>query len=198
VKVEILGESFVFRLREKTRRIREEPDKSGRQSSWSSRTRYEPKGEFELTANRDPWGSLTWKDAKRRQLEDRLNDVIIELIVDVERQRRYREQQKREAEERERAAELQRERERVERIEEARRKKFEGLTLRWELSHKLHVFAAAVREEHLRRHGEIEPGSDMALWLEWATDYASRVDPLAESRSLPKYDVPDPGPPSRW
>lgn len=127
VKVEILSESFVFRLREKTRMIREEADKTGRPSSWESRTRYEPKGEFELSANRDRWGSLTWKDTKRRQLEDRLNDVIIELIVDVERQRRYRERQKREAEERERAAELQRERERVERIEEARRKKFKRL-----------------------------------------------------------------------
>lgn len=198
VNVEILAESFVFRLREKTRKVREEPDKTDRQRSWSSRTRYEPKGEFELTASREPWGSLSWNDTKRRPLEDRLNDVVIELIVEVERQRRYREQQKREAEERAREAEMQRDRERIERIEESRRKKFEGLTLRWELSHKLHVFAAAVREEHLRRQGGIEPGSDMALWLEWATDYASRVDPLSESRTLPKYDVPDPGPPSRW
>lgn len=62
----------------------------------------------------------------------------------------------------------------------------------------IRAFTAAVREEHLRRHGEIEPGSDMALWLEWATDYASRVDPLGGARSLPKFDVPDPGPPSRW
>lgn len=170
VKVEILGESFVFRLREKTRKIRDEPDKTDHQRSWSSRTRYEPKGEFELTASREPWGNLSWNDSKRRPLEDRLNDIVIELIVEVERQRRYREQQKREAEARAREAELQRERERVERIEESRRKKFEGLALRWELSHKLHVFAAAVREEHLRRHGEVESGSDMALWLEWATD----------------------------
>lgn len=127
VKVEILSESFVFRLREKTRMIREEADMTGRPSSWESRTRYEPKDEFELSANRDRWGSLTWTDTKRRQLEDRLNDVIIELIVDVQRKRRYRERQKREAEERERAAELQRERERVE-IEEARRRKFKRLT----------------------------------------------------------------------
>ena len=56
---------------------------------------YEPTGLFELQLRRRQTGfaEMTWKDGKRIKLEEQLNDVMIGLIVAVEKERDWRHQQ---------------------------------------------------------------------------------------------------------
>jgi hypothetical protein len=83
----ILGEQFGIRLREKTKMVR--IPESERKSLYGSKVNYEPTGLLELQLRRRQTGfaETTWKDGKKIKLEEQLNDVMIGLLVAVEKER---------------------------------------------------------------------------------------------------------------
>lgn len=84
VRCTILGEEFGFRLREKMRMNRVPPEE--RWGIFDRQVRYEPKGLFELSiSSRYGYAVENWRDGQKSRLEDRLNDVVVGLIVAVEK-----------------------------------------------------------------------------------------------------------------
>lgn len=42
--------------------------------------RFEPSGEFDLSLSRRPLHERHWKDSPKRKLEDRLTDIVVEIV----------------------------------------------------------------------------------------------------------------------
>jgi hypothetical protein len=175
----MLDQEFSFYLREKTRMVYL-PQQAGSRSLFDPRVRFEPKGELEL---RIPGGYRhtvgTWSDGKKTRLEDRLNDVVIALVVEIQHARRRREEAEREEQRRIVAERERQERERLEQLERARISHLETCAERWEKAARLRAFLAAVREESMRRRGSTEASDELRSWLEWADTYVEALDPLS-------------------
>lgn len=130
----------------------------------------------------------SWRDTPRHPLEERLEAVIAGLFDYAATIRREERQRKREQEERA-AAELQRQEAARQRAAkraaiEAERERVEALiadSKRWKKSQELREYIDAARRLYLDRNASIEPGSQMAKWLEWALRQADRLDPFVES-----------------
>ena len=178
-------------------REREKYRREGREEFWSSyihRTEYIrfPNGRFSLTINNYS-SSIRgrWSDGLTQRVENRLNSFVASLIRSAEDFKESR----RQAQERER---IRKEEERR-RLEEERRKResqwrakvLESKLAEWQHVEQVRAFIAAVRAEAMRRHGEIQEGTEVAQWLAWAERYATRHDPLAEDCELPTYSPDD-------
>jgi hypothetical protein len=173
VFVVILGEQFGIRLREKTKMVR--IPEAERKSLYDSKVNYEPTGLFELQLRRRQAGfaEMTWKDGKRTKLEEQLNDVMIGLIVAVEKERDWRRQQE-EYERQRRENEAKRwQQEQERRKEEQKINELNQMVLNWDQATRIRAFIADVRD----RRSPIE-GSDLAHWMDWALKHADKINPL--------------------
>ena len=132
---------------------------------------------------------------------------LIELAGHARERQVEEERQKQEAQERER----RRQEEARLRVEKRQRIKAERTRVDlllaeakdWKRSRDLREYIEAKRQKHLRDGETIEPGSDLARWLEWANQQADRLDPLTESPpSILDEDVgeedPKPEPTRTW
>ena len=157
-----------------------------------------------------PWNAKSWKDSKRRTLEDLLPEIVatflrIALMGKAEAERRVAEAaaQQRAAEERARQAELIRQEEnRVKALHRAAANLGRAERIR-------HLVAAAQKAASAEGH-PTEPGTDFGDWLAWALNEADRIDPLKESpasildtKPAPQpqywpYGQSRPAPPFRW
>ena len=175
----ILGEQFGIRLREKTKMVR--IPESERKSLYDSKVNYEPTGLFELQLRRRQTGfaETTWKDGKRIKLEEQLNDVMIGLIVAVEKERDWRRQQE-EYERQRRENEAKRwQQEQERRKEEQKINELNQMVSNWDQAARIREFIADVRD----RRSPIDEGSDLAHWMDWALKHADQLDPLGPQRS---------------
>jgi hypothetical protein len=167
VRCSMLGEEFGFVLREKLTMIHVPPDPKDRFSSRS--VRYEPKGILELGVTGGYFCAPgSFRGGKKLKLEDQLNDVIVGLLVAVERSRERREARRREEQQRQLAEQARRERERLEQLERERAAKFESMTERWVTAAHLRAFLDAVKTEAARREVTADADPGFARWLEWA------------------------------
>lgn len=145
-------------------------------------------------------GSLRrrWTDCATQRLEDRLNlftSSIIRIAEDMKRSRLEAKERARIWEEQAPERERRQKEEQQRRLEEERRSRYEqwridGLKSKlpgWLQAEQMRAFVAAVRVEEIRRHGEIQEGSETAQWLAWAEQVANQNDPLAEGGALPTY-----------
>ncbi len=182
VRCSILGSEYGFRLREKTRIT--EPSKSQTARTGDNRPAYEHTGIFELGIS-DPHGfdDRIVRDWKKVPLEERLNEVIIELLIKVEKDRGFRARQ----EERHAAENARREQQRLEQLERDRASKFEAMTERWVTAMHLRMFLDAAKAEASRRRVTPETEPAVARWLEWAEQHVRTLDPLSSDRPLPVY-----------
>jgi hypothetical protein len=128
------------------------------------------------------WGQwATWADTDRVKLETRLNDVVIGVVAAAEEFRAVvsRWQQEEHAE---RVAALRRaELERQKNIEIAKAKEIERQATAWSLARTIREYVTAARTKtDVDNSSTIAPeGMDEAAWLEWAQEYADRIDPLS-------------------
>lgn len=217
--VEILGIRIGFQIKESLRTQKEEPeehDLDGRYSFGHSRFNQKkvPSGllTIEIHANSYwTYGSRhTWRDTPKRSLETRLGQVVTGLI---ELAGHARERQVEEERQRQEAQERERRRQEEARLRAEKRQRFKAEQARvdsllleakdWKQSRDLREYIEAKRRKHLTDGKTIEPGSDLALWLEWASQQADRLDPIAESPpSILDEDVgeeePKPEPTRTW
>ncbi len=186
----ILGEKLSLQLREKTRMIR--VSEAERKSYSYNRVNYEPTGLFELQLHGANFcGALaTWRDGVRTKLEDRLNEVLIAMIVGVESERDRRRQQE-EYERQRREAERRRWQQEEERRKEQQKiQELEQMMDRSNKAMRIREFMQEVRSHVELSKGSIAEGSELACWMDWALDHADRIDPLGRrSRELA---APDP------
>jgi len=141
---------------------------------------YVPSGMLSLRIK--AWGCDTlrkqWSDGTKQRLEDRLNDFVVGLLrvsAGLRANRLEREERERRWEEEKRRRDEQ---ERLRREEEEKIQALERTVSNWHKSHQIRSFINAHREATILKQGLIEPGGELDKWLQWASDYADRLDPL--------------------
>lgn len=196
-KVTILGATIGFGISEKMRvkkqESKEELDLIGRYEFGHSRFDqiYEPSGQYELSITETGyWLSgvqKTWRDTKKKKLEDRLDKFIAGLIETAARVKQRDEEKKIEDERRRQEALRQEElaHQRAEMKQQYKEEKERVETLMkqaaiWNKAQTLRNFIEFVKESHAG--GEpVDPQSELAGWMSWAIEQADRLDPLCES-----------------
>jgi hypothetical protein len=116
-------------------------------------------------------GYRSWGDGLDRALEDRLNEVLVGVVMMMEPLILAN------------RARVEEENRRLERIrkskEEARNiEQLQTDAARWATSRNLREYLRAYRGKMIEIHGRIPDGSREANWLEWAEDYVEKLDPL--------------------
>ena len=119
-----------------------------------NRVRYDPKGELELRITGEHGFAVsTWTDGKVRRIEDQLNEIIVSMLIVIEKMRRSREDRKREETARLEREQERHEQERLRQIEQARAEQFEALAGRWQKAGILRRDVEAVKEKAIRQFG---------------------------------------------
>lgn len=175
-----------------------------RLGDWSIPSRptlFRPRWDFfpsgELLFIVEEWSRIpvrrNWRDTPRRRLEDLLPDIVvgIERVATVKRKEALHRQ-----EEERRQEELQRHREAEAarcRIAAKKRQILLRQSLHWERLCRLRTFIEAVEADAIRRNKIENP--DVIAWLAWARQIAAEIDPLADGLDLNTYaavEVPEP------
>ena len=183
----VLGQRVPFGIREKLKKVKNEPAKPlrsgvGQYLSYSSEYSTVPSGQLSLVV-RESWGHSvrkSWDESEQCPLEDRLNEFMVGLVAraveeqEFERRRADNERERREDEEQRRAAQRRRE-------EEATRvRTLEQQAVDWNKSRQLVEYLNALRKQAEEQPGGIAPGSHFTEWLAWATDYALGLNPVPQ------------------
>jgi hypothetical protein len=177
----ILDEKYTMRLREKRKMIR--IPESERDKVYGSRVRHEPIGLLELhLMGKFRYTQAKWTEGAKFKLEDQLNEVMIEFIVCVERDRESRRAEQERAVQA-RAAEIKRwEEQKARQKEEAKINELYQCIQKWEQAARIRAFVADVIATNEKRGATIEDGGEIAQYLEWALKHADKIDPLGEER----------------
>jgi hypothetical protein len=184
-----------FCLTEKVRRIEGPPatetDRSI--SSWLPRaSTYEPTGELALhLTNVEGLGIRSkWQDGKRQRLEDCLETFIANLSTVALAFRLKREEDERRAAEAREAARVRHEEEarRLEegerrRQEELREKALEAEVAQWRRAEDIRSYVTATLESLGEEDAATDDGESVRKRMQWALDYADRIDPLTTPSS---------------
>lgn len=149
-----------------------------KQNWWSfEKYRFEPSGEFDLTLTRWPLHDRHWKDTPKRKLEDRLTDIVVEIVSSTELVRM--ENDRREVERLQRLEQQRLESERIQReIEENRRREeLETQASRWRIASELRSFLQTCEAEFSGQKSD-DTDNPKSSWLGWAYEHADRLDPI--------------------
>jgi len=216
--VKILDRNLTISISEELRSVqtqRDDVDLSGRYEFGHSRfiESMDPNGVLVLAIDsgdsRASYGcQRTWRDTKKKALEERLGSVVSGLLELAVRIREYEEEQKRRDEEfrkaeveRQLAAERRAERHELYRAEKKRFDTLVSQAAQFEQATQIRALVEAVRQEHSKA-GPIEPDSEIATWLVWASQQADRIDPIQPSQPsiLDETDLegPEPYRYNRW
>lgn len=187
--VTVLGHRIAFGIREPLRKIKNEPAKpvrgyDGRMyTPYQTKYRDEPSGRLALVI-RQSWGRdvrKSWDESESRRLEDRLNEFVVGIVAEAVREEEIR----REAQERQRvlqeAEERRRAEERKQEEEASRIKALEEQADNWAKSVRITAYLEAVRTAAGPEGSGIEPSTEFDGWLQWAEEYARKINPLNET-----------------
>lgn len=198
------GETLDLKIVEQTTRSKHEPTEAERaaMARWETRQErrrhswqyvewtprptppewdYTPNGRLQVILNEGRYGydglRRTFGDGKTQRIETLINSILEAFATwaaAIKAKRIEDERRKREWEEAERRREEQRRHHALE------RKRVEALSKdldRWSQRRQVLDYVAAVREK--LNAAEYEDSNAVREWIEWAEDYASRLDPLA-------------------
>jgi hypothetical protein len=182
-EVVVLGEVISFTIFEATKRyinvVTEEMRKKNKYKYYQ-RYVYKPSGVLELSIDRWRYGhKINIKDGKKEKVEDQLNDFVVGLIKTADTIKLKNAERQREEEERQRRRNIKEASQRQSDHEQANRDGLMELANDWQKAQQLREFIEAVEQ----RFHPIPPGSGVAGWIIWATNYANKLDPLTGSRS---------------
>ncbi|MBI1796742.1 MAG: hypothetical protein HYR74_06790 [Candidatus Eisenbacteria bacterium] len=123
-----------------------------------------------------------WRDGKRRQLEEQLDDFVAELDVAAAALKKQREERVRQQLEYREQEQRRHEQEQRRREEGKRAAQLEDEVRRWRLAGDIRAYVAAVREEMATSTGVTSEPSKIEERLSWAEEYATRIDPVLKLR----------------
>jgi hypothetical protein len=179
----VLSEPFSLTIRETQRMIRLEP-----KSEYGPRVEYEPKGELQIIlSDEGARNTKTWRDGATKKIEDVLNNVIVWMLLGVDRLRKERVERARQAEEY-----MKREQERQERIRKQERDAENhqrllnlGEALRtseslFRLLERLRIACDSMTQEDPQREA-------VNAWIVQAEPYIKSLDPLSNLSCLPAF-----------
>ncbi|WP_145095435.1 hypothetical protein [Anatilimnocola aggregata] len=197
-KVRVLDREFRISVWEpsnrRTRELTKQEKLEAERWRWSRPRDYEhvPSGILEVHLDRDSYYS-TGKiaDTKKARVEDRLNELVVDMLHAVDAQRQQAERERLEAIAKENRRRKSLELEIVRRTESVREERLHKVVPRWHKSEQIKQYIAAVRQEALRRTGQIDDESELGRWLRWAESYLDSIAPLSENRALPTFSLTD-------
>ena len=141
-----------------------------------------PSGKLCLTIHDISYNTRkNWRDTKRQQLEDSLDDFVIGL---VKRAAQKKEDRLKWEEEKRQRQEIERKREEMKRKiqqEEARITKLLTDAEYYHKSKQIRDFISAVKNERIKSNSVYVSNDDYEDWVKWAQDQADRLDPLTNS-----------------
>ncbi|APW63998.1 hypothetical protein [Paludisphaera borealis] len=178
---EVDGKLIRFRLTEKVQ-MKLRPPSPDRVRSWLDTMHiYIPSGEFRLQILSDhgSYTLRTWKDGKRKRIEDQLNDFIVGLVEASEQMKASREYARLARIEEERKRRIREEADRLRREEEERVRWVEATLDSWERWRSLGRMIRDARNRASRLGRRITPESRMGRWIETAERRLAKLDPLA-------------------
>ncbi len=186
----MLGVRVCLRLMEKSKRVARTVDEI-RESGDSSVFRYEPTGSFELEIGEKDTGfnKVKLADRKTDVLEDRMNEVLIEIYQMVQAQRR---RQADEISRRRLEAEKRKELQEVERVaaeEQERIDYLDRLVNNWTRSKRIIEFVEHARGLIDERELSSEGLEENRKFLDWANNYANSIDPFRDILKRPGKDA---------
>lgn len=185
-KLDVLGEEVIFRLREKVTRI-ERSAVEREQARRRARYDYVPSGLLELKVElREAPMERVWGDSKRTKLEDRVQDILIGLLILIDEVRAWRKDLEKWTRAYRKREQQKLENERRALAQQAMYDELERLAAAWSRSRRLRDFVAAVRAEADHREVDLSTNPGLAAWLVWAEQYAEKLDPLSSGRPLPQ------------
>lgn len=189
--VDILGQEFRFRIRERLRVVDLHPpamDEAKNRKRTMVPTHFLTRnfvrsGLLELNVfegRRDSYPFRSWRDTDKGRLEERLGGVIPAILTCIDT--RKAEQATAETDARERAAIEQRKREAEQQRQREREKaRVDGLVRdaeSWHKSQSIREYIRAVRLTAEEQYGLIDPDGEIGCWLAWAEHVAAGFDPL--------------------
>jgi hypothetical protein len=186
--ISVLGESYRVFMKERLRRIVRDltPEEHKRRCEGLDVFPYELVPTGELALHLDSWPSRAVADRKKARLEDLLNEFIELLVERAYADKAAQAKRDEEAARTREAAERRRQEEIRNRTEEARRDHFDELVEHWRLNRERRAFLAELRAAAR----DVQPGSEVAQWFEWAevfidsTDVVSRFRPSEQMLTL--------------
>ena len=190
VWLRVLGARVCLRLMEKSKRVARTVDEI-RESGDSSVFRYEPTGSFELEIGEKDTGfnKVKLADRKTDVLEDRLNEVLIEIYQMVQTQRN---RQADEISQRRLEAEKRKELQKLERVaaeEQERIDYLDRLVNNWTRSKRIIEFVEHARGLIDERELSSEGLEENRQFLDWAINYANSIDPFRDILKRPGKDA---------
>lgn len=186
--IPVFGIHYYVRIRERLRQVKPELTAADQKHIQKygrplSRAPWElvPSGNLELFygATENHYQQRTLKDSDKYQIEDRLGNLFLNMLLDVDEE--LREQARRRDEEK-RRIEHQRwlkEEEEKRRRENERREKLTGDVESWHLARRIRRFVKLVEQESIKRVGETPAEGKLGRWIVWARGYADELDSIA-------------------
>lgn len=195
-RITVLNRDFYISVWEPSKRKSRELTKQEKlereRFPWRTSRDYEyvPAGTLELHLDRDTyWSSAKLTDTKRARLEDRLNDFVVAMLRVVDKERVRDEQERLAAIEKDRRRQEAIKVEILRRTESVREDRLRKAVPRWENAQRIKDYIRAVRDEAIRRGGEIDEASEIGQWLRWAEQYLDAVNPLSHRVELPTFSL---------
>lgn len=190
--VRIRGEYVTkVRLREKNKQVRiSDPDAK---YSWDrNRTELIPTGVLLMDDGPSSYHPPLAIDTKTQKIEEKLTDLVVQLIVRAGEERincRLQEEHEQELRElemlrREREAKIQRRQQELEKRQAAEGKRVKELIKHaqsWEKSKLVREFLDALCNMHVEQSEAVPIDSELARYLRWGFEQADRLDPLRPS-----------------
>lgn len=182
----VAGEPFAIRIDEPQKRTNHVPTAAEIQRQKKEPWSHPPpwdfnwSGELRLHAHEPDSRSVdrTWKDGKRRRLEDQIRDILnglYDLALRAKTRRAEHERRERERREEER---LEWERSKRRDIELKLIQDLERQAGAWFRSRLLHRYIRAARRVLGEQHIEAKRGDETVDFFDWAQDYVHQLDPL--------------------
>lgn len=173
-----VGETEVaFYLWEKVNRSEREPTEREKEKPWLfNRWQFTPTGELVFTLDEHFADRKNWRDGKRKQLEDQLNDIVGGMFAAAEKLRLREIEEEEEKGPRLEAEHRRAEMEHQRKMLEERCNQLDTMVASWVKSTNLRQFLQEC-ERSLSLNAK-SPDPAGAHWLSWARAYADAVDPI--------------------
>jgi hypothetical protein len=178
-KIQVAEVNVEITLREDFKRFERGLSKDEKKSVYASdRHYYEPSGNLTFSINDYVGSQRNWRDGKNILLEDQLNDIVLGIFRAAE-ELRQKELERKKAERERIEFALKREKENIFYKREVEcREAFTELLGKWQKSQTILHFIRTYEEKLIAENGTIDANSEEALLIEWAKDYAKRLDPI--------------------
>lgn len=151
--------------------------------SWSyDRYSFTPSGELELNLERWPLNQRRWRDTPTTKLEDRLTDIVVEIVGSSDLLQQDRERRALEEAERQRIAREREEQRRIEEEEIRRRTDLFDQATSWVTVDNLRNFIA--QSENVLKKSAAAENERLSSWVAWAQQQADSVDPILNGRFI--------------